>query len=406
VIGLGNRGTQLTEYFLKRPDVEISYLCDVDRSKFTRATGLVEEARSRIPKRVQDFRQILADKDVDAVAIAAGHNWHALATIWACQAGKDVYVEKPMSLTLYEGRKMVEAARKYERVVQVGSQTMSAAYFRDALDYARSGKLGDISLVRSQLLERMEPKLTMPKPGEQAPVPKGLDWDMWCGPAPLRPYWPGTWWWRFWDYANGGLTDHAAHHMGMARAFLNLPHPKSVCSTGGRFHVLDGSETPDTQYAVFQYEKQNIVYQGGRWLPYIDTAYQTVRKRDTYPNWLRSNRVEVLGSNAMLVTCRIGAGWQVFGKEDAPIAGGYGRPGDELHVANFLECMRSRAQPNANVEETHQAMTLCHLMNASLRVGGRQLIFDAASESFVNDDEANRLLKREGRAPWLIPDKV
>jgi len=405
VIGLGNRGTTLTKYFLNNPEVEISYLCDVNRNKFASAAALVDDARGTIPKRVQDFREMLADDDVNAVVVATGHNWHALATIWSCQAGKDVYVEKPMSLTLFEGWKMVEAARKYERIVQVGSQTSSATYYQDALDYVRLGRLGQILLVRTQVMERSA-KTPQPKPGQQAAVPEGLDWDMWCGPAPLREYWPGNWWWRRWDYSSGGLTDHAAHQMAMVRAFLNVAHPKSVYCTGGVFHHKDRREQPDSQYAVFEYEKQNVVFQGCHWSPYFVTPFHTLATRDGYPDWLRANRIEVLGTDAMLLIGRHGAGWQVYAKGDTPVAGAFGRRGDEAHVANFLECVRTRKKPNADVEEAHQAMSLMHIANASLRVGGRKLMFDAKSETFVNDNEANKFLKRSGRAPWLIPDKV
>ena len=405
MVGLGNRGTTLTRYFLKNPEVEITYLCDVNRSKFASATALVDDERGNIPKRVQDFRAMLADDDVDAVVVATGHNWHALATIWSCQAGKDVYVEKPMSLTLYEGRKMVEAARKYKRIVQVGSQTNSAGYYRDSLDYVRSGKLGDILLVRSQVMERSR-KTIQPKPDQQAPVPEGLDWDMWCGPAPLRGYWPGTWWWRRWDYSLGGLTDHAAHQMAMIRAFLNVAHPKSVYCTGGVFHHKDGREQPDSQYAVFEYEKQNVVFQGSHWSPYFVTPFHTLATRDGYPDWLRANRIEILGTNAMLLIARLGAGWQVYAIVETAVAGAFGRRGDEAHVANFLECIRTRKKPNADVEQAHQAMSLMHIANASLRAGGRKLLFDAKSETFVNDKQANQFLKRKGRAPWLVPDEV
>lgn len=405
VVGLGNRGTRLTQYFLERPEVDIAYLCDVDRGKFARATAVVEDARGRIPKRVQDFRSILEDDGVDAVVIATGHNWHALATIWSCQAGKDVYVEKPMSLTLYEGRKMVEAARKYDRVVQVGSQTNSASYFRDALDYVRAGRLGDVQLVRTQIME-MSRTVEQPPPGQEAPVPAGLDWDMWCGPAPLGAYWPGHWWWRRWAYSLGHLTDHAAHQMAIVRAFLDVAHPKTVYCTGGVFQHHDGREQPDSQYAVFEYEKRHVVFQGGLWSACFKTPFHTLATKDGYPDWVRANRVEVLGTDAMLLTGRHGAGWQVYSKEAVPVAGAYGRRGDEPHVANFLDCTRTRKRPNADVEEAHQAMTLCHLMNASVRAGGRKRRFDPATESFVDDDEANKFLRRRGRDPWLIPEHV
>ncbi|GJM29029.1 MAG: NADH-dependent dehydrogenase [Cyclobacteriaceae bacterium] len=406
IIGLGNRGTELTGYFLEQPEVEITYLCEVNRSRFAKATALVQEKRGKMPKRVADFHEVLQDDSVDAVVIATGMRWHALLTIYACQAGKDVYVEKPMSMTLFEGRKMVEAAQKYNRVVQVGSQTNSAAYFLDALNYVKSGGLGEISLVRSQIMER---PIEVPQPPENSqgkPIPKGFDWDTWCGPSPLAPYWPGPWWWTKWDYNQGTINDHVAHQMAMIHSFLGPEPPKSVFCSGGVFYFEDQRDVPDSQYAVFDFENRHIVFQGSNWSTYMKTPFHTLDNVDGYGNWVRCNRVELLGTEAMMLIGRHGAGWQVYSNDDEPIAGGFGRRGDQPHVANFLDCVRTRERPNLGVEEAHEATTLCHIMNASLRVGGRKLQFDAATESFVNDEEANQLLRREGRAPWLIPESV
>ena len=406
VIGLGNRGSQLTGYFLENPDVEITYLCDVKRSAFARATATVQQKRGKIPKRVQDFRKVLEDDEVDAVVIAAGLRWHALLTIYACQAGKDVYVEKPMSMTLFEGRKMVEAARKYNRIVQVGSQTNSAAYFLDAMEYVKSGKLGEVSLIRSHIMENNVEAPQPPANYEGKPIPKGFDWDTWCGPSPLAPYWPGAWWWNKLDYNLGTINDHDAHQMAIIRAFTGSEIPKTVHCAGGLYHNLDGRDVPDSQYATFEYEKRHLVFQGTHWTPYMKTPFHTLDNKDGYANWIRCNRVEFLGTEGMMLIGRHGAGWQVYSEDEEPVAGGFGRRGDQPHVDNFLECLRTREKPNLDVQEAHEATTLCHLMNASRRVGGRKLEFDAEKEQFVNDEEANALLKRKGRAPWLIPDKV
>jgi predicted dehydrogenase len=419
--------------------VEISYLCDVDRSKFARATAVVEDARGRLPKRVQDFREILADDGVDAVVIATGHNWHALATIWACQAGKDVYVEKPMALTLHEGRKMVEAARKHGRVVQVGSQTESNPFFLDALAYVRSGKLGAVRFARTQIMEpaRISMFRDPLKPGQTAPVPPGLDWDMFCGPAPLTPYYPGPWWTDLWDYTLGGLIDHSAHQLSMIRQFLDLGSPKAACAIGrilrkpGEDTLFDGAsgvmdmnrpsrrldrETDplrqvfDTCYAMFEYDNQDVIFEGCHWAPYMRTPFlvhqQRRGERDRFPDWIRSNRVEVLGSDAFLVISRHAGGWQVYDRSDNPIAGAIGLKDDSYHVKNFLDCMRTRERPNSDVEIAHKAMIMNHLMVASHRAGNRQVDFDAVTETITNLSEANQFLRRTGRAPYLIPDQV
>lgn len=404
VIGLGNRGTHLTKAILKWPEIQIPYICDVDKKQFSRATAHIEEVRGTLPTRVQDMRRVLDAPEIDAVIISTGHNWHALATIWACQAGKDVFVEKPISLTLSEGKKMVDAARKYSRVVQAGTNTNSAPYFKNAVKFVRSGNLGDVHLLRAQGLRYGGP-VAQPKPGEEVPVPRSLDWDMWCGPAPLVPYNPGKWWWRRWDYNLGGITDHASHQMAMIRAFINDPFPKSVFCTGGDFHFKDDRQTPDSQFATFEYNDKSILFQSADWTPYYTKPHLNMKGRD-FPNWLLSSGVQILGTDAIMFIGRHGAGWQAFTKGNKLLHSEKGQPDLIPHLSNFLDCIRSRKRSIADIEEAHQAMAMCHLMNAAYRVGGQKLIFEAETQTFVDNDEANKLLHREGRKPWLIPKEV
>ncbi|MFB0525516.1 MAG: Gfo/Idh/MocA family protein, partial [Phycisphaerae bacterium] len=225
VMGLGGRGTFLAEQFAKRGDAEIAYLCDANTRRFARAREAVEEAQDRRPKLVQDFRKILDDTSVDVLINATPDHWHALGTIMACQAGKDVYVEKPMAHNIWEGRKMVEAARKYKRVVQVGMQSRSADYVKKAKQYLEAGKLGDIYLVR---VFNMMKHSTMRK-GSVQPVPEGFDYDIWCGPAPKLPYNPSRRWINQWEYSCGPIAGDAIHQLDLARYLMDdKPYPDTV----------------------------------------------------------------------------------------------------------------------------------------------------------------------------------
>jgi len=196
VMGVGGRGVSLIRHLVKRSDIKIKYICDANTRQYDRPAEIVTEDHGYKPKFVQDFRKMLADTEVDAVINATSDRWHALGTIMACQAGKDVYTEKPLSHSIWDGRKMVEAARKYERVVQVGTQNRSAPCLKKAREYVQSGKLGDIKLVRVFNMEKLDPI----EKSEEAPVPEGLDYDLWCGPSPMLPYRPGHWWKGLWDF--------------------------------------------------------------------------------------------------------------------------------------------------------------------------------------------------------------
>jgi predicted dehydrogenase len=393
---------------LKRSDTAVKYVCDADKSKLGDISTMIEEMTGKAPQQVQDFRQALDDPDVDAMLIATGHNWHALATIMACQAGKDVYVEKPMSLTLWEGRKAVEAARKYNRVVQVGTQTRSAPDFKEALEYVHSGKLGTVRLLRGQEFSGYRAKDQKPQ-GKNAPVPDSLDYDMWCGPSPKASYWPGNWWQGHWDYSLG-LGDHAAHQLDILRAFVAEPYPKSVFCAGGVIHAKDGRETPDSLYMVFEYDQLSIVHQCGNWFGHMRTPFHPGSEALEHRRWALKNHIELLGTEGILFTGRHGAGWQVFqreGREQSVVASSPQHPNPlDLHLDNFMECVRTRKRPNADVEEAHLSMVLVHIANAAHRAGNLKLRFDGETETFVDAPEANKYLKRTGRAPWIIPEQV
>jgi predicted dehydrogenase len=403
VMGTGGRGTWLSEKFAARPDVAIAYVCDPDRRRFERACEVVDKAQGRAPKGVQDFRRVLEDKSVDALINATPDHWHALGTILACQAGKDVYVEKPMAHNVWEGRKMVEAVRKYKRVVTVGMQSRSAPYVREAIEIIRSGRLGEIHLVR--VFNQMQH--TMSKPSDQPPPPE-LDYELWCGPGlkPARNA-AGTWL-NFFEYSCGPIPGDAVHQLDLARFLMgDPPAPKSVMASSAIRVLRDGRDTPDTQVAAFEYDGFTLQFDGALWTPYLKKTPMELRDKDQMPNWpFNSTRIELFGTRGFMYVGRHGDGWQLFDENARLVQSSTGRQGDAAHIENFLQCVRSRALPAADVEQGHQSVLLCHLPNIAWRANKASLVFDPQSESFPGYAEANQFVKRKYREPWVVPDQV
>jgi predicted dehydrogenase len=404
VMGLGGRGTYLAEKFAGRQDAEVAYLCDADSRRFARARNVVEEAQNKRPKMVQDFRRILDDSSVNVLINATPDHWHALGTIMACQAGKDVYVEKPMAHNIWEGRKMIEAARKYKRVVQVGMQSRSAPYMKKAVEYIRSGKIGDVYLIR--VFNMM--KHSMMRKGAGRPVPEGFDYDMWCGPAPKLPYDPNRRWLNQWEYSCGPIAGDAVHQLDLARyLFGDKPYPDTVSNAGGICALRDGRQIPDTQLAAFEYGDFTLLSESALWMPYMKKTPSSVRDSDKFPNWpFSSTKIEVLGTEGFMYVGRHGGGWQAYDSSGELVRSEYGRQGDKVHQDNFIDCIRTRKKPNTDVEQGHYSVLLCHLANISYRAGNKKLTLDPKTESFVNAPQANKYLKRTYRSPWVIPDKV
>ncbi len=404
MMGLGGRGSFLASSFAKRDDVEIAYLCDVNVRRLDAMRPVVEAAQPHRPKLVQDFRRMLEDPAVDAVVNATPDHWHALGTIMACQAGKDVYVEKPMSHNLWEGRKMLEAARKYQRVVQVGMQTRSAPYVQSALEFIRGDHLGDIHLVRVFNMMRHSRQRHVP----DGPVPEGLDYDMWTGPAPLLPYNPGRVWLNQWEYSCGPIPGDAIHQLDLARMIIgDRPFPDTVCNTGGVIALKDGRKTPDTQLAAYEYGELSLMLDAALWTPYMKKTPVSVRDSDQFPNWpFSSTKIEVFGTDGFIYLGRHGGGWQAFNPDGEIVRSEYGRQADAEHQDNFIQCIRDRRRPNADVEQGHYSAALCHLANTSFRAGNRKLRFNAATETFPETPDADAFLRRKYRAPWIVPDQV
>lgn len=410
-VGIGGRCKDLIRGFMERSDCEVVSLCDVDER---RLPGMVEEVADKTGKRpesLNDYRRILEDQSINVVVIATPDHWHCPLTVFSCQAGKDVYVEKPLSYNIWEGRKAVEAARKYNRVVQVGTQNRSGTYNLNAQDYIQSGKLGRIPLVKVFNMKPGKP-FFMP---QDTPAPEGVDYDRWLGPRPSRPFNKGHFhssWHCHWEYSGGDVANDGIHQLDLARMLTGLGVPDRVHCTGGNFAFeKNDNETPDTQIATFDYEDCRMVYEQ---IKYGDTIRKTpgsIRNGDEFPYWMQnSTRIELYGTKGMMVVGRMGGGWQVFEKtyqnKPSVLEQEYGRYPDPEHRQNFIDSLRERKKPNADVEIGHESACLFHMANISYRLGGVALDFDRKTEQFTNSDEANKYLKAEQRKEYAIPEEV
>ena len=411
LIGAGGRGGALCDGFLERGDCHVAWVADADIHRAeAAAAAAAKRQKGKAPKAVQDFRKVLDDKGVDAVVIATPDHWHAPATIWACQAGKDVYVEKPPTHNCWEGRKMVEAARKYKRIVQVGTQSRSAPYNMAAKKYIQEGKLGKIHFCR--VFDQKEWPNFAAVPDSNPP--QGFDWDLYNGPAPEAKYNANfrSNWHHFWRYSGGDIVNDSIHQIDLARWLLGVDYPKSVYSTGGRFHQQGAAETPDTQVALFDFDGLVLSFELTLYTPYMLKISPIIRQSDTeFPYWPQcATRIEIYGSKGLMVVGRHGGGWQVFIRpklhEGVVKDQKKGHFPDPEHKANFVDCVRTRKTPNADIEEGHRSILLGHLANISYRLGGQKLIIDAKTEKIVGNDEAMKLYRREYRKPYVVEDNV
>jgi len=409
LIGAGGRGTGMIIGIQRdNPGVEVKYVCDVDNSRGGRAIAELERQQGFRPARVVDMRRVFDDKDVDAVVIATPEHWHALATIWACQAGKDVYVEKDISLTITEGRKMIEAAEKYKRVIQCGTQNRSAPYSFSARDYIKSGKLGEVVLVKAYcMLPGASPWVL--KADED--VPDGLDWDLWLGPARKVPYNVSRHraWYDWWEYSGGlAFAGDASHVLDLARLVVgDPPHPKSVYCAGGRVLYDDNRDIPDYQTITFDYDNFPLTCESSIYGNYLSKSPTEVRFGDKFPDWrTNATRIEIYGTEGLMYLGRHGGGWQVISDDSRVIAGDHGYFPDAVHQKDFIKSIRSRSIPNGDILQGHYSSALIHMANLSYRVGKKHLYFDGDKEVFTNSKEANILERGSYREGFKIPDKV
>jgi predicted dehydrogenase len=402
VIGLGGRGRDhINTHLSMAGESDIAALCDVNQEARERAEAMVAKAVQRKPRSFVDMKDVFADKSVDAVFMPLPNHWHALATIWACQAGKDVYVEKPACHNILEGRKMIEAARKHKRIVQIGSQGRSAPHKQKAAQLLADGVIGKLYMAKGLCFNRRKSIGHV----ADAPVPPGLDWDKFLGPAPMRPYnelrYKYNWHW-FWDTGNGDIGNQGVHQMDIARWGLGRQLPQSVVSTGGKYIYTDDQETPNTQLASFDYGDAEIVFEV-RGLMTGTEGGLSERPNNTIGNLFYGSDGWMAVGGSSFQVYKGEKGEKIMDDKSASHGDGENAP----HFRNFFQAMRSRNPRDltADVEIGVLSACLCHLANISYRLG-RKLAFDPKTMTFVGDAAANRMLTRPYRAPYVVPENV
>jgi len=417
-IGVGNRGTQLLMGFLKQDDVEIAALCDVYEPYLTRDYSkvdkkLIDSLGGKVPKmteklspnvaRYKDFRRLLDRKDIDAVVISTPDHWHAVQTIMACQAEKDVYVEKPLSVTILEGRKMVEAAKRYNRVTQVGLHRRSSIMYKRVAEQVRAGKIGKVTVARAYRISNMCPDGIGRYP-DSAP-PKGLDWDMWLGPRPKRSYKDNIalYKFRWWQSYSSQMANWGVHYCDAMRWVLAEQAPISISAHGGRFAVDDDRTVPDTMEVIFELASGALLIfgqyeaSGGPAL-----ADGEIEFRGTLGNLYS-------GTGGYKIVPSTGGQFQdTKPKIKPPLLSSTRRRGGRIdgditaqHIRNFLDCVKTRRRTNCDMETGHRSTTFAHLGNIALAAKSR-IEWDPKKERIINNKRANELLHYEYRKPWKL----
>ena len=415
VCGVRGRGADHIKMAAQVPNVEIAALCEVDENIWR--MRLADMEKRNIPKPAlyySDVRKLLEDKSIDAISIATPNHWHCLMGIWACQAGKDVYVEKPCSHNWWEGRQLVRAAQKYHRIVQHGTQSRSAPSAQEAIQKIREGLIGDVYMARGLCFKWRD---TIGRAPEEA-VPAGVDYNLWTGPAPLKPFTRNRFhykWHWFWDFGNGDVGNQGVHQIDVARWGLGVKFPNKVSAIGGHFMFDDDQQTPNTLNCAFQYDlpggkRKMLEFEVRHWITDREAGIGSVEmggeKGDvnTYGDiFFGSGGYLVIGNEDMYNPYLT---WLQKDQRPGPRRG----PEAGHHYANFIDCVRSRKKEdlNAPIEEGHISATLAHLANASYRLG-RTLNFDPETEQVIGDEEANQLLRdadRGYRPPFVVPEQV
>jgi len=411
MIGFGLIGRIHTRNFKAQPDVNIVGIAETYQPRLDTAAELVGPPVVKY----HDFRKLLDNKDINAVVVTTADHWHALMTMMACAAGKDVFVEKPTTLFVREGRWMLDIAKRYNRVIQVGTQQRSGPHYQKARQLIQSGHLGDIVAVQIKYYRNLMPGFGNP-PDQDAPPE--LDWEMMLGPAPYHKYNPnrGIYHFRwFWDYAGGQMTNLGQHSLDVVHWIMNVDGPKAVSSSGGRFFLKDNCDTPDTQDAILEYPGfvANVEYRECTSAPADSSMGDVVFYGTKGSMALSRNGYKISPSpkkNPTNIVAAIIGGHPVGGPQpieepkDQLWTTSDEMKGDDrelyvLHTRNFLDCIKSRRTPNADIESSHQIATACHLANISLRTE-RKIRWDAKKEQIIDDAEAAKMLVREYRSPW------
>jgi len=400
VVGIRGQGANHLRQYNALEKVEVAAVCEVDDRITAERMKELEEAGVK-PKVYKDIRKLLEDQSIDAVSIATPNHWHSLMGVWACQAGKDVYVEKPCSHTAWEGRQLVKAARKYDRIVQHGTNSRSGPAIREGVQQLNDGLIGDVYMARGLCFKWRDTIGRTPK----EPVPEGVDYNLWLGPAPQRPFsrnrFHYNWHWH-WDYGNGDLGNQGVHQMDVARWGLGVRLPTKVHASGGHFMFDDDQETPNTLTATFEFQdgdkKKILVFEVRHWISNHEAGLGVPHaSTNTIGNIF-------YGSKGYLEIGVFDYYRSRLGREQRP---GPMQYEEGNNWANFIAAVRSRKREdlNAEIEEGHLSSLLIHIANISYRLG-RSLDFDPETERFVNDEEANRMLRRDYRAPFAVPEKV
>lgn len=403
-IGIGLIGKRHLLDFMSQPDVDVAAICEVYEPRLHEGIATASD-KGHKPEGFKDFRRMLERKEIDAIVVSTADHWHALLTIMACAAGKDVYVEKPLTHVVREGRWMIDAAKRYKRVVQVGTQQRSGKHYQECVEMLRQGKIGEVRNIRVTSFRNIMPGFVQPV-GAQAMA--AADWQMWLGPAPYKPFEPTRCIYHFrwfWDYSGGQTTNLFSHNVDIAQWAMSAV-PRAVAAFGGRYSLKGIGETPDTFEAILEYPGFVV-------------------------NWscseINANRrgsLEFLGTKGTMRLER--SGFEIVPDLDVPADSqipsftetrkqtaapqprttavkkdGFEQVRDQFepHVRNFVDCIKSRRQPNSDLEGAHKTSIACHLANISLKLG-RTVRWDDNKEEIIGDREASRMLTKEYRAPW------
>lgn len=381
-IGVNSRGTDLIKSFMALDGVEAAWICDVDKRALAKGLAAVALTQKRAPKTTNDLRRVLDDPEVDAVVIAAPDHWHAPAAILACQAGKHVYVEKPASHNPQEGEWMVAAARKYRRVVQLGTQRRSMPAVREAMQRLKEGVIGRVTFSKGWYTNQRGGIGR----GHAAPVPDWLDYALWQGPAPEKPYRDNlihyNWHW-FWHWGTGELGNNGIHALDLCRWGLGVTHPQRVVAAGARYRFADDQESPDTVTVSYEFPGCGLTWEG--------------RSCDKHVMDGSGFGASFYGEGGVLMID--GSNYTIYDLNDKQIARVQGPGDDRPHLRNFLDCVVDGGTPNADIGEGHLSTQLCHLGNIAWRTRS-SLDLDAGNGRVLHNKAAMRLWRRDYRPGW------
>jgi len=393
VIGVRGRGRAFYNPLAQSKDAAVAALCDIDANVLNDAAAAVEKAQGKAPKLVEDFRRLLDDKSLDAVILTTPHHWHCPIAIRALQAGKHVYIEKPASHVYREGQLLVQAAKKYNRVVQHGTQMRSSEVTAKARELLQSGVIGEVKMAKAWNVQRHSHRA----PAKDAEPPRGVNYDLWLGPAPKRDFNPnrfhGNWQW-YRDYGNGDIGNDGAHDVDMACMGLGVDRlPVRITAHGSKIDLKGEREYPDNMMVAYQFDNDKVLlYEDRGWTHYGMDGFDSGNA--------------FYGTKGYMIFSRRGY-FQVYLDRKGTKGPGVekGDTGQERHLQNFLDCIRSGKQPNADALTAHLSCALIHLGEIAYRTE-RVLHFDPKKEEIVNDKEASALLTKEYRKPWEMPREV